>query len=175
MSLVGALDPRFSKRIQQVFGLEAAPLTLDDLTFAISDKVAVGDIEVANLFAGSPTRHEVDFQGEVKHTHCALDALMLPFLTGRDITLRSECPHCGDVVAVKGTRSGFRPSRPKAVLSLGVALEGTGQAQREACPYINLFPSPRHYREWAAVTGGALTIMLSLKEAHRLLRGPGCC
>jgi hypothetical protein len=169
------LDPQFSKRTQEVFGLKAAPLTLDDLKSALGERVASGGVEVEALFAAGDTLHEVDLGGEVRHTNCALDALMLPFLTGHEVNFRSRCPHCGDTVTVQAARSGFHPSHPEAVLSLGVSREGAGPVQENACPFINLFPSKEHYEAWAADRKDVLAVMLSLSEAFSLLRGPACC
>ncbi len=174
MNLRTTLDHQFSKRIQDVFGLKTAPLTLDDLKSTLSERLTGGGVEVEDLFAPRETRHEVEFAGEVRHTHCALDALMLPFLTGQEVTLRSQCPHCDHTVTVEATRSDFRSSPPEAVLSLGVSREGTGPAQQYACPFINLFPSREHYEAWATDTSEALIIMLSLSQAFSLLGGSAC-
>ncbi len=163
------LDPLFAKRIQEVFGLETLPLTLDDLGSSLGKRLAGGGVKAEDLLAPGETRYRVEFAGGVRYTYCALDALMLPFLVGQRVIIRSECPHCTDPSVVKATDSGFYPSPPGVVLSLGVSREGTGSVQQEACPYINLFPSKGHYQVWAADTKEALVVMLSLSQAFSLL------
>ncbi len=161
------LDPLFSRRVQEVFGLETAPLTLDDLGSSLKEWLAGSGAEA--LFAPGETRHRVEFASGVRYTYCALDALVLPFLIGQQVIIRSECPHCTDPSVVKATGSGFYPSPPGVVLSLGVSREGTGSVQQNACPYINLFPSKGHYQVWAADTSEALVVMLSLSKAFGML------
>lgn len=171
----GSLSPEFSKRVQEVLGLTSAPASVDDLKDALRERVVAGSLDVEPFFSERETPHQVEFEGEVRHTHCALDALLLPFLTGRRITLRSGCPHCGETVTVEASPMGFHSSHPEAVLSLGVSREGKGSVQENACPFINLFPSGEHYRAWAAARDDALTVMLSVDEAAEITSFFPCC
>ena len=149
-----------------VLRLALPPTSLGELV----ERLASVPWREADLISETATGHAIISDGEERFTHCALDALLLPSVTGRPLQLRSSCPHCGEVVEVVATGRAIESLRPDAVLSLGVAAGGTGSAYECVCPYINLFPNQRHYDEWVEATPGATSIALGIAQVGAMLR-----
>jgi len=97
-----------------------------------------------------------------------MDAIMLPAITGQPVELRSECPHCGELVEVRVADGRVSSSHTPAVMSFGLMREGDGPVQVIGCPVINLFPSAEHCQAWAAATPQAETVMLPLAAAFAM-------
>src|SRR6266567_7821242 len=73
-------------------GLDAS--TVDELAAADAVHVANGVVAVAYPFSGTPTPHRVALDGlPAVYAMCAIDALGLPAMTGRDGQITSADPH----------------------------------------------------------------------------------
>lgn len=168
-----AVPPTLGQRLQDVFGLQLVPHRLGDLV-GLFGRTGT-EIDQADLWSPAPTAHAVQMAGRSGHTNCAMDAIMLPAITGQPVELRSECPHCGERIEVRVADGRVRSSHSPAVMSFGLMREGDGPVQAIACPIINLFPSAEHYRAWAAATPQDETVMLPLAAgfamASDLVRG----
>ena len=120
--------------------------TLGELVKSIAAKCWVQRPE--NLLSEEPTRREVRVDGQVLHTFCFVDALMLPFVLREGaVEVRSDSPTSGEATTAE---------------------EGT--VCETLCPYLNVFPSRADYERWATGTPQAVTLALSLQEAFELAR-----
>ncbi len=168
-----AVPPALGRRLQDVFGLDLVPHRLGDLV-GLFGRTGT-EIDQADLWAPAPTAHAVQTAGRSGYTNCAMDAIMLPAIMGEPVDLRSDCPHCGELVEVRGADGRAYTSHPAAVMSFGLMREGDCPVQEIVCPVINVFPSAEHYRAWAAATSQAETLMLPLAAgfamATDLVRG----
>lgn len=80
-------------------GLDAA--TLDQLDGADAVHVANGVVTVAYPFSGTPTPHRVELDGlPAVYAMCAIDALGMPAMAGRDGRITSADPADGTPIKV---------------------------------------------------------------------------
>lgn len=124
-----------------------------------------------DLISEKPTRHKVRVDGETFHTHCFLDALMLPFVLEQEpILVRTNSPHGGDEIRAVVTRHTAVATSENAVVSFGAARTNDGSIRATLCPYLNAFRSREDYERWAGQDEEAVTVALSLEDAFGLAR-----
>jgi alkylmercury lyase len=90
---------RWVRQAAAGLGLDAS--ALDALAAADTVHVVNGVVAVAYPFSGTPTPHRVRLDGlPAVYTMCAIDALGLPAMAGRDGQISSADPHEGTPVEV---------------------------------------------------------------------------
>ena len=153
----------------------AVDAALADL--AASDLVIPGDdgeIHVAYPFSTTPTGHQVELTGgPTVFAMCAIDALGIPAMTGRDATITATDP-ANSIPLHIDTHAGQPHARPAdTVVSLATTGQG-GPNARTCCPLINFHVSDqaaRAYQDQAGLPGTVLTL-LEATEAATHLFGP---
>jgi NAD-dependent dihydropyrimidine dehydrogenase PreA subunit len=146
---------RWARHAAAEAGLDAT--ALDALAAADAVHVVNGVVAVAYPFSGTPTPHRVQLDGlPAVYAMCAIDALGLPAMTGRDGQISSADPHDGTPieVAVHGGTWTWTPA--SAVVVAGRATgSGTDCGSFEAmCPNTVFHATPQSARAWLARHGG---------------------
>jgi NAD-dependent dihydropyrimidine dehydrogenase PreA subunit len=136
-------------------GLDAS--AVDELSAADAVHISHGVVAVAYPFSGTPTPHRVELDGlPAVYAMCAIDALGLPSMTGRDGQIISANPHDGSPieVTVRGGTWSWPPA--SAVVVAGRATDcGTDCGSFEAmCPNTVFQASPQSARAYLARHAG---------------------
>ncbi|MFF1676202.1 organomercurial lyase [Streptomyces sp. NPDC058256] len=131
---------------------------------AAEDFLALDDqsrIRAAYPFSAVPTAHRVRLADGVEvWSMCAVDALGIPDMLGRDAVITSADPVTGETITVSssGGRLVWQPST--AVVYIGQR-SCAGPAADVACGALNFFTNRRTARTWAEqhhdYTGGAVS------------------
>ncbi len=135
------LPEELQARLRVVFRLsqESRIATLGDLTAVFAKQTAKPRPE--NLISEKITRHQVTASGKILHTHCFIDALMLPTVLGEEpVEVRSKSPRRANVTA-RVTRQDVEASPKAAVVSFGAARGAEGHRSRLRSAPIST-PSP---------------------------------
>lgn len=163
-------------------GSEARRLGLDPDTayadLAAADLVHLGQagqVAVAYPFSGLPTGHRVHLAGGPPvWSMCAIDALGIPQMTGRDGVITAADPHSGEPVRVEFGAGEWRWSPPATAVLVTRNKPGVPSAQC-CCPHINFVTSPEHAHAYLAshpgLTGELLTQAVAV-ELARAVFGP---
>ncbi|WP_199547706.1 alkylmercury lyase family protein [Streptomyces sp. N35] len=114
-------------------------LTLDD----------AGAIRAAYPFSAVPTPHRVRIDGVAAWSMCAIDALGIPAMLGRDVTISSTDPVNGESVTVS-SRSGVLTWEPPGAVVFAGAQPGDGPAADVCCRTVSFFTGPRTAQTWSA-------------------------
>lgn len=129
-------------------------------------------------FTDQDTGHRVTLDGRVLNAMCAVDALGIGAMTGRDIAIASRCRHCGTpirIITQDRGRALADVAPGTAVVWLSVRYEG-GCAANSLCTATSFFCSDDHLAAWhrersADEPGFRLSIEEAL-EAGRAIFGP---
>lgn len=165
-----SIPEELNRRIQEISDFPPQRhKTLGDLVETY--KGYQGAPQLEDLVSEGLTRHEVGVGEQSFHTHCFLDALILPFFFGEDAAeIRSTSPVSDEEITVLVSGGALAESPPKAVISFGVARAGQGPPQVVGCPYINAFTSQAEYERWATDNPQVITMPLRLEDAFTLAR-----
>src|SRR6266478_8470593 len=129
-------------------------------------------------FADRDTGHRVTLDGRVLNAMCAVDALGIGVMTGRDIAITSRCLHCGLPIRITTQNQGRTLAKVEpstAVVWQDVRYEG-GCAANSLCATTVFFCSDDHLSAWrrerAADEAGFRLSMEEGLEAGRAVVGP---
>jgi hypothetical protein len=125
---------------------------LDEL--AAADAIALdvaGEIRAAYPFSPAPTPIRVSWTGgPVAYAMCAIDALGMSAMLGRQVTITAAEPGTGRVIVVRVDGDKAR-SRPRtAVVYAGRLTSAEGPSVDTSCPTISFFTTKRAARAWAS-------------------------
>ena len=135
-------------------GLDAS--AIDELAAADAVHVANGVVAVAYPFSGTPTVHRVELDGlPAVYAMCAIDALGLPAMTGRDGRIASADPHDGTPIVVTARGGTWSWTPAGAVVVAGRATDcGTACSSFEVmCPNTVFHASRGSACAWLAAHG----------------------
>jgi hypothetical protein len=94
-------------------------------------------------YSGVPTRHRVYFDdGMSAYCMCAIDTFYVPFLTGRDVIIRSRCYHCRAEIEIRIKQCQIVDAKPSRAITIW---KSTAEYD---CPMTNFFCSKDHLGEW---------------------------
>ena len=136
---------------------QADSLALDPGTacadLAMADLVHVneaGQVLAAYPFSGVPSGHSVQLAGRAPvWAMCAIDALGIPQMTGRDGAITAADPETGDQVRVEVSGGGWRWSTLTTTVLMARARE-CGRSAVCNCPHVNFFTGPDHAEAYLA-------------------------
>jgi Alkylmercury lyase len=136
-------------------GLDAS--AVEELAAADAVHVANGVVAVAYPFSGTPTPHRVELDGlPPVYAMCAIDALGLPAMAGRDGQITSADPADGTPIQVTLYNGTWSWTPATAVVVAGRATDcGTECGSFEAtCPHTAFHASPQSARAYLASHAG---------------------
>ncbi|MER7433777.1 alkylmercury lyase family protein [Pseudonocardia alni] len=141
---------------------------------------ADGRVLVAYPFSGRPTGHTVQLDsadsaggagGPVLHAMCAIDALGIPLMTGRNGVITSADPGGGHPVRVERRGQDWRWAPEDTAVLLAQQSSGCGAAADCLCPTITFHTSRRraedHLRTRPGLTGVVLDQAQAVETARR--------
>jgi len=132
-------------------GLDAS--AVDELAAADAVHISNGVVTVAYPFSGTPTPHRVELDGlPAVYAMCAIDALGLPAMTGRDGQITSADPADGTPIQVTVYNGTWSWTPATAVVVAGRAADcGTECGSFEVmCPNTAFHASPQSAHAYLA-------------------------
>jgi hypothetical protein len=160
--------------IAAALGLAVEDALADLVTSDLLVLTEAGDIAAAYPFSATPTSHRVDLAGgPAVSAMCAIDALGIPAMTGRDAVITSVDPTTGDQIHIT-VSAGHPHARPDDTV-IGLAATGqAGPAARSCCPLINFHTSAqtaRQFQDQGRLPGTVVSLAEATEAAARLF-GP---
>jgi Alkylmercury lyase len=138
-----------------------------------------GAVRSAYPFSGLPTPHVVLIDGAPSlYAMCAIDALGIPLMAGRDGMISSESPATGAAITVE-RRAGIWRWQPQTAVVLIASTGDAGPSARCTCPFISFYGTAEeaaaHLRDSPLTTGRIVSQEDAVGAAHtefgRLLAG----
>ena len=130
-------------------------------------------LTAAYPFCAWPSGHRVRWDGAAANALCAIDALGMGAMLGRDTTIEAGCRRCGAPIQVETRRRGMElatASPATSVVWCGIAYAGNCGAT-SGCTLKVFFCSDEHLHAWRddGCSAGE-GFRLSLDEAHQVGR-----
>lgn len=131
-----------------------------------------GNIRGAYPFTDRASGHRVTFGERTANAMCAVDALGVGAMLGKDTVVESFCAGCGCEVRAFTTNDGLslREIHPaESFVWMGLGYD-KACAATSLCLEIVFFCSAEHWRSWRAGRNGRSGVRLSAEEALRVGR-----
>ena len=132
-----------------------------------------GAVTAAYPFSEWVTGHRVRWDGTVVNALCAIDALGMGAMLGRDTIIQAECRHCSAPIRVETRRQGTEVAATfpeRTVVWSGIAYAGNCGAT-SGCTLKVFFCSDEHLHAWREAGPAAPPgFRLSVDEAHQVGR-----
>lgn len=126
---------------------------------------ATGNIISVYPFSGVPTAHRVEIVGaRPVYAMCAIDALGIPFMLGRDAVITSADPTTGDLIRIE-VQGGQIQWEPQDALVFGGSYRRSGIMALMCCPTINFFRSVKTAQAYEAAHPDIEGCIISQPEA----------
>jgi alkylmercury lyase len=137
-------------------GLGLSNCAVADLEAADLVHAANGVVAVAYPFSGTPTRQQVELNGfPAVYAMCAIDALGIPAMTGRDGRIAAVDPRDGApvVVSVRGGQWRWTPASAVVVFASTRGCGTDGRSWEVMCPNTTFHTSRESARAYLAARG----------------------
>lgn len=122
-------------------------------------------VHSAYPFSGMPTPHVVRIDGAPSlHAMCAIDALGIPLMAGRDGVISSVSPATGDTITVE-RRAGTWRWEPQTAVVLIASTGESGPSARCTCPFIGFHGSAEEAAAFLRKSGLATGRILTRDDA----------
>jgi hypothetical protein len=101
-------------------------------------------------FTERPTGHRVRLGERQLNAMCAIDALAVGAMYGRDVAIESSCRHCGTAISIATAQRGLalRSVSPKETIVWAGITYGNNCAADSLCPVLAFFCSDDHLEAW---------------------------
>jgi hypothetical protein len=160
--LASGRPPRAAELCQLASGLGLAPgeamQRLANADLVHTDPVT-GAATTAYPFSGVSTPHVVRVDGApMLYAMCAIDALGIPLMVGRDAVISSLSPATGDTITVE-RRAGTWLWEPATAVIVTAGTGAAGPSLSCTCPFITFHATAGHaaaYLQQAALAGGRI-------------------
>ncbi|GAB3947511.1 hypothetical protein GCM10029976_076910 [Kribbella albertanoniae] len=127
-----------------------------------------GQIALAYPFSATPTRHRVRIDDQIDvYAMCAIDALGIGAMVGRDTRIESVDVTTGQPITVTTTAGNSRWKPEGAVVFIG-ATAGGGPSADCCCDYLNFFIDPAAAEAWTTGHPDVPGQILNPPEAEKL-------
>ena len=140
----GAPDAAWLTATAAIYGLDAetAFARCEALDVLVRDP-ATGAIVSMYPFSAVPTPHRVTVAGgRPVYSMCAVDALGIPFMLGRDAVIESWDPMTDTPIRVEVRDGRARWDPPTAAVLTASIEEAAGPKAESCCPVMNFFATP---------------------------------
>ncbi len=141
---------------------------------AIVREERMGRIITAYPYSDTETSHCVAFDDGVKvWAMCALDALGIHFMTGKNIIVESTCPHSGTQIKIR-LENGRVTSVKPAEVTVWLAEKKPGEKYNAitSCPGTNFFSSRETLHDWKQqaeeLNGQQLSLLDAIERSIRV-------
>lgn len=116
-------------------------------------------------FSFAPTPHEIDIAGQTRYAMCAIDALGMPAMLDRELTIATQCAVCATPIAIRARPGEVLSATPATALVVARGDE-TEPASLTCCPYTVFLCDHPHAEEFQNQVPGTVLLPMEDAQAH---------